>query len=105
MQEGYDAFRKGEYFYGLTIFQEVLDVAPDVVVAHNMAGNCSLQLKDYPAAVASFKRALELQPDEPHNLSGLTQAYRLAGMIKQRDAEREHIRNSQREGRLPTNFQ
>ncbi len=104
MREGGEAFRNGDYPRALAIFREVIAAAPDNIFAHNLAANCALRLKDYPGAIDSFKHALELQPDELHNLTGLMEAYTLAGMTEERDAEREHIQTLKREGRLPKGF-
>lgn len=85
-------------------FQEVTAGDPKNIVAYNMAGNCSLRLKDYPAAVVSFRKALELQPGESHNEAGLIEAYARAGMTPERDAEREHLVQIKSSGGLPPNF-
>ena len=97
-------FQKGDYAHALSIFYQVTAAEPANIVAHNMAGNCSLQLKDYPGAIASFKRALELQPGEWHNEAGLMQAYSLSGMTKERDSQREELRQLKTQNRLPQNF-
>ncbi len=104
MRDGNEAFRSGDFSRALAIFNEVISKAPENVVAHNMVGNCSLRLKDYPAAATSFQRALELQPDELHNISGLIEAYALGGQAKERDTLRAHINELEQAGKLPQNY-
>jgi tetratricopeptide (TPR) repeat protein len=104
MQEATASFQRGNYAVALAGFQEITAADPSNIVAHNLAGNCALRLKDYGVAVASFKKALELQPGESHNEAGLIEAYVRAGMSKERDAELERLVLLKNEGRLPANF-
>ena len=103
-QQGVDAFRAGNYAESLRIFRQVIAADPNDIVAYNIIANCSLRLGDYPSAIDSFKHALQLQPDEWHNLSGLMRAYTLAGMVPERNALRKHIAELEHEGKLPPTF-
>jgi len=98
------AFQAGDCDKAIIMFREVIADDPTNILAHNLAGNCSLRLRDYPAAIDSFQHALQLQPDEWHNLAGLMRSYTLAGRDKERDQEREHLRQLDSQGRLPKNF-
>jgi len=103
-RQGIDAFRQGDYVGALRIFRQVIAADPRDIVAYNVAANCSMRLNDYPAAIDSFKHALQLQPDEHHNVSGLIRAFTLAGMAPERDEVRKHISELERAGKLPDNF-
>jgi len=104
MKEATASFQRGDYAVALAGFQEITAADPANIVAHNMAGNCALRLKNYPAAISSFKKALELQPGESHNEAGLIEAYARAGMTTERDAEIGHLIQLKKDGRLPPNF-
>jgi len=104
MHEATSMFQKGDFAQALVIFNQIAEAEPSNIVAHNTAGNCSMQLKDYPGAIASFKKALNLQPGEWHNEAGLMQAYSLAGMTKERDNQRAELRQLKSQNRLPQNF-
>jgi tetratricopeptide (TPR) repeat protein len=103
-QQGIAAFQQQDYAGALRIFRQVIAADPSDIVAYNVAANCSLQLHDYPSAIDSFKHALQLQPDEYHNVSGLMRAYTLAGMAPERDELRKHIVDLERAGKLPPAF-
>ena len=104
MEEGVAAFRAHDYKRALSIFNEVTAADPNNIMAHNLAGNCSMEMRDFPAAIRSFQRAVQLQPDQPQNLAGLVRSYAQAGMVKERDATVEHLHELSRAGRLPANF-
>ena len=104
MQQGGQAFQRGDFPSAIQLYREVLAAQPDNVVAHNMVGNSALRMKDFATAAASFKRALELMPDEPHNLSGLAETYGGGGMTAELDSLAEHIRSLKGTGKLPVNF-
>lgn len=103
-RQGIDAFRAGDYAGALRIFRQVIHADPSDIVAYNVAANCSLNLGDYSSAIESFQHALQLRPDEYHNLGGLMRAYTLAGMSTDRDALRKHIGELVHEGKLPPEF-
>lgn len=104
MQEAMATFRRGDYAVALAGFQEITAADPANVVAHNMVANSALRLKNYPLAIASFKRALALQPGESHSEAGLIEAYARAGMNKERDSEIGQLLQLKKEGHLPANF-
>ncbi len=103
-RQGIGAFRQGDYAGALRIFRQVIVADPSDIVAYNISANCSMRLKDYSAAIDSFRHALQLRPDEYHNLSGLIRAFTLAGMTKERDELRKHISELEQAGRLPDTF-
>ena len=103
-QQGMDAFRLGDYAGALRIFRQVIAADPSDIVACNVAANCSLRLKDYPSAIEYFKHALQLRPDEYHNVSGLIRAFTLDGMAPERDELRKHIAELEHAGKLPDSF-
>jgi tetratricopeptide (TPR) repeat protein len=104
LREAFATFRNGDYARALALLREVIAGDPNNIYAHNLAGNCSLKLKDYRSGIDSFKRALQIQPDEWHNLAGLSEAYTLAGLTKERDELREHVHQLSRTGGLPPDF-
>jgi tetratricopeptide (TPR) repeat protein len=103
-QQGIDAYRRGDNAAALGIFRQVITADPSDIVAYNVAGNCSLGLKDYSSAIDYFKHALQLRPDEYHNLSGLIRAYTSAGMTTERDELRKHIEELAHADQLPPTF-
>jgi tetratricopeptide (TPR) repeat protein len=103
-RQGSTAFRQGDYADSLRIFRQVIAADPSDIVAYNVAANCSMRLKDYPSAINSFQHALQLRPDEYHNVSGLIRAFTLAGMTLERDELRKHISELEHAGKLPDNF-
>jgi len=104
MDEGMAAFRAHDYKRALAAFNQVTEVDPNNILAHNLAGNCSLEMRDFAAAIRSFQRALQLQPDQAHNLAGLVRSYAQAGMSQERDVTLERLHALSRAGRLPANF-
>jgi tetratricopeptide (TPR) repeat protein len=104
MRQGVNAFRQGDYAIALSTFRQVVAVDPNNIVAYNLAANCSMKLKDYSSAIDSFRHALQVQPDEWHNVSGLIRAYTLAGMSPEGDELRRHIEALAHEGKLPATF-
>jgi tetratricopeptide (TPR) repeat protein len=98
------AFQANDCPSAIKLFRQVTASNPADIVAYNMSGNCSLRLKDYPAAIDAFKHALQVQPDEWHNISGLIHTYTLGGMTQERDELQKHIEELEREGKLPDTF-
>jgi tetratricopeptide (TPR) repeat protein len=103
-RQGIDTYRQGDYAGAIRIFRQVIAADPNDIVAYNVAANCSLRLKDYPSAIDFAKHALQLRPDEYHNISVLIRAYTLAGMTSQRDDLRKHIAELENAGQLPASF-
>ncbi len=103
-QQGMSAYQQGDNAGALVIFRRVIAADPTDIVAYNVAGNCSLHLKDYPAAIDSFRHALQLRPDEYHNLASLIHTYTLAGMAPERDELRKHILELAHAEKLPDTF-
>ncbi len=103
-KRGMGAYQQGDYAGALAIFRQVLAIDPSDIVAYNVSGRCSFYLKDYPAAIDSYKHALELHPDEYHNLSALMRTYTIAGMTPERDELRKHIEQLAAAGKLPDTF-
>ncbi len=104
MAEAFEAYKRGDFSKCVSMYEQVASAAPDNVQAQNMIGNCAERANDYSRAVAAFKRALELMPDESHNISGLMETYNLAGMKSEADALRQHIHDLGQQKRLPPNF-
>jgi tetratricopeptide (TPR) repeat protein len=98
------AFQANDCPSAIKLFHEVTILNPGDIVAFNISANCSIRLKDYPGAIDAFKHALQIQPDEWHNLSGLMRAYTLAGMTRERDELEKHISELERGGKLPDTF-
>ncbi len=86
------------------MFQRVIASGPPDIVIYNLYGHCWLRLKDYTAAIDAFQHALQIQPDEWHNVSSLMRAYTLAEKTRESDELQKHIAELEREGKLPDNF-
>ena len=76
----------GKAYYNAEEFQEALDafekaikLTMEDVVAHHYAGKIHAKLKQYPAAEAVYKSALEFNPDEPLLLSDMAALMLLQG--------------------------
>lgn len=88
MEEGMAAFRAHDYKRALSIFNEVTATDPNNILAHNLAGNCSMEAGDFPSQI----------------LAGLVRSYAQAGVINERDATLQHLRELSKAGRLLGNF-
>ena len=104
MDEANAAFQQRDYRHALDLYRDVTAADPQNILAHNLAGNCSLELGDFAAAAQSFQRALQIQPDQPQNLAGLVRAYAQAGLTADRDQVLQHLRDLSKAGKLPPNF-
>jgi tetratricopeptide (TPR) repeat protein len=98
------AFQANDCLSAIKLFRQVTASNPADIVAYNMSGNCSLRLKDYPAAIEAFKHALQIRADEWHNISGLIHTYTVAEITQERDELQKHIGELERDGKLPDNF-
>src|SRR5258706_978781 len=98
------AFQNHDYVRARALLREVINADPNNVEAHDMDSLCSVRLKDYPAAVSSLNRALQLRPDAGYLLAQLMRAYALGGYSAEIGATRDRIRRLQSQGRLPSGF-
>jgi len=57
LEQGMSAFRAHEYKRALAIFNKVTAFDPNNILAHNLAGNCSMESGDFAAAIHSFESA------------------------------------------------
>jgi Tfp pilus assembly protein PilF len=57
------------------LFKQILEKAPGLAVAHYNLGYVYTRKKDWPAAEAEFKKAIELQPDRSDTYSALAAVY------------------------------
>jgi len=55
-------YESGEYYSALSDLDHIVKVKPDTSEVHFLRGLVQTKLKDYPAAIGSFQRALELNP-------------------------------------------
>ncbi len=62
---GADAYNKREYAKAAELFVKVIALKDDFAEAHLLLGNARLNLGDQEGAVVSFRRFLELRPDDP----------------------------------------
>ena len=68
LEQGMSAFCAHDYKRALAVLNEVTATDPNNILAHNLAGNCSMEPGDFAAAIHSFERALQVEPDQPQNL-------------------------------------
>lgn len=68
MQLAANYLQAGQPQIALGEVDQAVALQPRSVDAHNLRGLVLMGLRDYPAARASFQRALSLQPDEPYTL-------------------------------------
>src|SRR5712692_6255245 len=63
MQAGVDAHKQGQFDVAIREFRKATESDPNLVAAFLDLGEVCLETRDYPAAVAALKRALELSPE------------------------------------------
>jgi len=63
MQAGVDAHKQGQFDVAIKEFLKATESDPNFVQAFLDLGEVCLETRDYPAAVAALKRALELSPE------------------------------------------
>lgn len=70
----------------IKMIQGIIAEDPNVGDAHFALGNVYLRKKAYPDAIAAFKKALELKPDDSFAVMNIAGAYQAQGRVD--DAER-----------------
>jgi tetratricopeptide (TPR) repeat protein len=63
MQAGVEAHKQGHFDVAIKEFRAATETDPTLVAAFVDLGKVCLETRDYPAAIAAFKRALELSPE------------------------------------------
>src|SRR6267143_1525146 len=63
MQAGVDAHKQGQFDVAIKEFRKATESDPNLAEAFLDLGEVCLETRDYPAAVAALKRALELSPE------------------------------------------
>ncbi len=63
MQAGVEAHKQGQFDVAIKEFRKATESDPNLVDAFLDLGEVCLEKRDYPAATAALKRALELNPD------------------------------------------
>jgi tetratricopeptide (TPR) repeat protein len=81
--------------------QAIVQIYPDNLQANLMTGAVLLELTRPADAVAYFRKADTLQPDDPHVHSLLLEAYAESGDKKMRDEERATLRRMHSDGKHP----
>jgi L-ascorbate metabolism protein UlaG (beta-lactamase superfamily) len=101
MSDARQAFGAGDCVRAQAMLREIIATDPQNYVAHVLSARCLLRQKDYAAAIAEFRRMLELRPETPQGVLGLIEAYARSGDTAHRDAEIEHLRALMEADRLP----
>jgi Tfp pilus assembly protein PilF len=78
--------RQGRFDEAQAEIDAMLDIAPDSLSAHGLAGLLALGRGDNERAVAIYTRLCELQPQHPGCLASLAGAHAAAGRVAQADA-------------------
>ena len=76
---GGNAFAQGDFAMAVAEFRKVVDIAPDVAMAHANLGAALFHAGDRAGATAAFERALELDPADHAVLYSLGVLKRVAG--------------------------
>jgi tetratricopeptide (TPR) repeat protein len=103
-QEAMNAYRAHDYKRALEISQELTKEDPRNPLGYNLEANSRLEMNDYPGAIKAFQKALELEPNAPHDLAGLVRAYAQSGQTKERDAALQRLREVVKSGKVPKDF-
>ncbi|MBX7222945.1 MAG: tetratricopeptide repeat protein [Blastocatellia bacterium] len=64
MQKGISLYQQGQYAAALTEVQLVAEKYPTYAVAYRMTGLCQFQLRKYPEAVESLRKAVQLTQEQ-----------------------------------------
>jgi tetratricopeptide (TPR) repeat protein len=62
-----------------SLLRKALSIDPKLAAAHSQLGALYFERKDFPAAIAAYRKAVESAPDLPDAHYRLAQAYRQAG--------------------------
>jgi Tfp pilus assembly protein PilF len=74
-----EAASAGRLDEGEALFKEVLEAAPDLAVARYNLGYLYTRTKNWTAAEAEFRRAIELQPERSDSYAALAAVYEASG--------------------------
>ena len=77
---------------GMTAFQRVLKLDPDSADSHYFLGSFQLELHDFPAAIAEYRSALQLNPLHASAQFGLARALQRQGKVDEARAAFERFR-------------
>jgi len=94
-QIGNGLIRSGRPAEGLAHVRYAIQLSPRdpiMPIWLEFAGNGELELKNYPEAVALFKRSVALSPRYPRGWAGLTAAYALMGEVETSHQMAERLR-------------
>lgn len=72
-------YRQGQLQQVLTGADRLLQHYPNALILHNISGAAKAGLQDYPAAIASFERALQIKPDQAETYNNLANVQQLQG--------------------------
>jgi tetratricopeptide (TPR) repeat protein len=74
-----DLTTQGQLDEAETLFKEIEAILPDVAEIHQNLGFIRAKRQDWAGAAASYKKALELQPDNSSTMSALAAVYESMG--------------------------
>ena len=77
------AAKAGNYDQAETLYKEIVAEAPMLGVAHSSLGYVYRQKKDWTSAEASYRKAIELQPDDSDNYVALAWVQQARGQTDQ----------------------
>lgn len=69
------AFMQGKYKEALSLANEAIKLDPKSADAYQCAGNAQMSFADYAAAIESYKKAIEFEPDKGDRYFNLAYAY------------------------------
>ncbi len=78
--------------------QQALGICPDLAQAHLDRGRLLAEKGDFPKAAASYRRVIELSPEEPSVHFLLATAYRKMGMSNEANAEVRIVQDLSKKG-------
>ena len=73
--QGYIAWKKGQYKDAAGFFQMAITMKSDYAEAYNMLGFCTRKTGDLPKAIGYYETALKLKPNFPEAREYFGEAY------------------------------
>jgi tetratricopeptide (TPR) repeat protein len=77
INRAFESFKNKDYSNAIVLFDSILIAEPNSAIAHQLKGRAQINIGQYQEGISSFKRAIELDPNDPvsHHFLGVTYSY------------------------------